>query len=331
MKVSELGEFGLIDLLAGMVADAADTESPAQRDLILRIGDDTAAWQGDSSIQLATSDTMVQNIHFKLDFTPWEDLGWQVMTANLSDIAAMGGIPRYALVSLSMPGSTEVDNITSLYRGMIELTRKHGVVIAGGNITAAPVIIINITVLGSTGNKILKRSEAVPGDKIAVTGYLGAAAAGLKVLSGDIKPDSTAQETLKQAFLRPHPRIKEGQILVEKGVKAAIDISDGLIADLGHICKSSKVGAQIETPLVPVHPAIISGFDREPLVLALSGGEDYELLFTAPENVIKSVREAVSCPVTIIGDITREKSGKITVIDENGDEISPVSSGWTHF
>ncbi len=334
MKVSDLGEFGLIDLLAGMVRDAVDNDSSAQQELIIGIGDDAAVWQGSLSTQLATSDSLVQNVHFNLEFTLWEDLGWRAMAANLSDIAAMGGLPRYALVSLSLPDSTDVDNVRDLYHGMISLARSSGVVIAGGNISSAPLVTINITILGDTGTErkqILTRSAAVPGDKIAVTGYLGASAAGLEILKNNIRLDSESAETLKKAFLRPVPRIQEGQLLVEKGVRTAIDISDGLVADLGHICVASKISASIETSLVPVHPVTKKSLGEDALRLALSGGEDYELLFTAPERVISSVRESTSCPVTVIGEITAAKPGEVIIVDENGNTVSLESSGWRHF
>ncbi|MCL0091887.1 thiamine-phosphate kinase, partial [Dehalococcoidales bacterium] len=146
MKISELGEFGLIELLAKMVDASSDN-------LLISIGDDAAAWYGDASTQLATVDSFIQDIHFSLAIASWKDLGWRALAANLSDIAAMGGIPRYALVSLALPGDTEVDNVTALYQGMIELAQQFGVVIIGGDITSAPLVAITITVLGSSGNR----------------------------------------------------------------------------------------------------------------------------------------------------------------------------------
>jgi thiamine-monophosphate kinase len=332
MKVSELGEFGLIDLLAGMVEKAGSKE--ASRQLILGIGDDAAAWHGDASIQLATTDSLVQDVHFKLDVTSWEELGWRAMAANLSDIAAMGGLPRYALVSLSLPGSTDVEDVASFYKGMIALANQSGVIITGGDISSAPLLVINITVLGSTGSKdskMLTRSAARPGDKIAVTGYLGASAAGLEVLRDNLNLESGAAENLKSAFLKPTPRVAEGRLLVEKGVRAAIDISDGLIADLRHICERSKVGARLETGSVPVHPAVMANFGERALDMALSGGEDYELLFTAADEVIDSVKKATSCPITVVGEVTANHTGRVIVVDEKGNPVELSSAGWEHF
>jgi thiamine-monophosphate kinase len=334
MNISELGEFGLINLLQKMVDNAMNNSSSARPELILGIGDDAAAWQGDQSIQLATSDSLVQDVHFNLSFTRWEDLGWKAIAVNLSDIAAMGGFPRYVLVSLSLPGSTEIESVTDLYRGMIKMAGRFGTVIVGGNISTAPQVIINITMLGNIGiekNHILTRSGARTGDKIAVTGYLGASAAGLKILKDNIRLDSESEKMLKQAFLRPNPRIHEGQTLIEKGVKSAIDISDGLVADLGHICKASSVGASIDTSLIPVHPVVTNNFREDALGLALSGGEDYELLFSAPLEVVNSVKDAVVCPVTVIGEIIGDNPGEVLVMDDNRHRLSLESSGWKHF
>jgi len=334
MKVSELGEFGLIDLLAKMAYDAQDKSQKAWQQLVLGIGDDAAAWHGDTSIQLATVDSLVQDVHFSLDITPWEDLGWRAMAANLSDIAAMGGLPRYALVSLALPGSTEVDDVTSLYRGMIELARQYEVVIAGGDMSSAPLLVINITILGvskSPDKHILTRSAARPGDKVAVTGYLGAAAAGLEMMRKNLAFDSESTDSLKKAFLKPYPRVAEGQILVEQGVKAAIDISDGLVSDLRHICRESKVGARIEIDYVPVHQAVRDSFGDRALELALGGGEDYELLFTADAGTIDRVKEAIHCLITVIGEITADKAGEVTLVDIEGKPVDLPGAGWDHF
>jgi thiamine-monophosphate kinase len=332
MKVAEIGEFGLIDLLSGLVSTARDSEQEAWRQLILGIGDDAAAWQGDSRVQLATTDLLIEGVHFTLDMTSWEELGWRAMAANLSDIAAMGGLPRYALVSLALPGQTEVDDVTALYKGMIGLAQQFGTAIVGGDVSSAPQLVINIAILGSSVSwDILTRSAARVGEKIAVTGYLGASAAGLEMLREHLSFDSESTSALREAFLKPYPRVVEGGILVEHGVIAAIDISDGLISDLGHICEMSKVSARVEIDKVPVHPAVKAHFGDRALRMALSGGEDYELLFTASTEVIDQVKEAVSCPVTVIGEIVAGEAGEVTLIDEKGSRVYLPGTGWEHF
>jgi len=325
MKVSELGEFGLIDLLAEMAGGGQDEQ------LLIGIGDDAAAWQGDASIQLATVDSFVQDVHFPSGIAPWNELGWKALAANLSDIAAMGGAPRYALVSLALPDNTEVDDVTALYTGMLELAREYGVAIIGGDIVSAPLVVITITVLGNSQKKhILTRSAAEPGELVAVTGELGAAAAGLEMLTKKLQFDPQATACLDRAFLHPYPRIAEGQLLVEQGVKTAIDISDGLISDLNQICKSSQVSARVEIDRVPIEPMVKAQFSERAVELALSGGEDYELLFTARAEVIDRVKRTASCPITVIGEIVAGKEG-VTLVDSQGNPFNLGKTGWEHF
>jgi thiamine-monophosphate kinase len=323
VKVSELGEFGLIDLLAKMLGGGDER-------LLIGIGDDAAAWQGDDSIQLASVDSFIQGVHFTPETTPWPDVGGKALAVNLSDIAAMGGIPRYALVSLALPDDSEVEDVTALYNGMLKLGKQYGVSIVGGDISRAPLVAVTITILGSSPTKkMLTRSSARPGDIVAVTGSLGAAAAGMELLKSKRKLDPEADTRLKDAFLHPTPRIAEGLLLVEQGVKTAIDISDGLVADLGQICKASQVGARIEVERVPVEPTVKTVFSEKALELALSGGEDYELLFTASSEIIERVKKAASVPVTAIGEITAGKGVSLT--DKEGKSFELAKAGWEHF
>ena len=328
MKVSELGEFGLIDLLAKTVRGTPD------KDLIIGIGDDTTAWQVEASTQLATVDSFIQDIHFSLDTASWYEIGWKALAVNLSDIAAMGGIPRYALVSLAVPGHTEVEDITALYEGMAELARRFEVTIVGGDTSNAPLVAMAVTVLGNASYRdrpVLTRSTAKVGDRVAVTGYLGAASAGWEMLANKLQFDNEDTASVRQAFLQPEPRVTEGQLLVAHGVKTAIDISDGLISDLTHICETSRVGARIEVERVPVHHAVRANFGDGALELALSGGEDYELLFTGTDEEIDKIKEAASCPVTVIGEITSDKINKVTLLDGLGNLFHLGKKGWEHF
>ena len=334
MKVSEIGESGLIERLSRMASYTANKTQKAWGRLIIGIGDDTTAWRTDTTIQLATVDSLVQGVHFALTNTTWKELGWKSLAVNLSDIAAMGGLPHYALVSLGLPGNTEVEDVIALYRGMIELANQFGVTIVGGDTVSSPFLFISITVLGSTGNEsnnLLRRSSAKPGDKIAVTGYLGTSAAGLEMLTKHLRfnPKTTAQ--LKKAHLKPYPRITEGRLLIEKGVKCGMDISDGLVGDLTHICQESHVGALINTDLVPVSPTVKSCFGEQALELALTGGEDYELLFTAGTRVMSRIKKAIQYPMTIIGEITAEQIGKVNLIDSHREPVNTRKTSWDHF
>jgi thiamine-monophosphate kinase len=326
MKVSELGEFGLIDLLAKI----APQGGPEHR-MLVGIGDDAAAWRGDGSTVLATTDAIVEGVHFTRG-TPWWELGWKALAVNLSDIAAMGGMPAYALVNLSLPGVTEVEDVAQLYRGMADLANEHKVAVVGGNITSAPLVMIAVTVIGrGLKEGLLRRSAAVPGDRIAVTGHLGSAAAGLKALAGKLKLPPETAALLKKAHLQPQPRISEGQALARRGVRAAIDISDGLLADLGHVCAASKVGAMVRVNAVSIHPLVQEAFGKEAVKMALTGGEDYELLFTAGERIIDDVKAALGSgsPVTVIGEITA--AAGVVLLGEDGKPYHIDGHGWDHF
>src|SRR4030042_198203 len=319
MRVSELGEFGLIELLADTVDKTRNPRDISWQRLLIGIGDDAAVWQEDGSIQLATTDSLIQDTHFDLNITTWEELGWKAIAVNLSDIAAMGGIPGYALISLALPGELETECISSLYQGMAQIANRFGIAIVGGNIASASKTMIAVTVLGSLESKsALTRSAAVPGDQVAITGYPGLSAAGLKMLKQKLSFDSETSQLLRQAHLQPTPRINEGQALLSHKVRAAIDISDGLIADLTHICKASKVGARINKDSVPIHPVLQSNFKSDCQQLALSGGEDYELLFTASSQVINQVKQAISCPITVIGEIIEGTPGTVRLSDAHG-------------
>jgi thiamine-monophosphate kinase len=334
MKVSQLGQFGLIDVIAKMIEAERDNQAESWKRLIRGVGDDCAVWQGDSASQLAKVDCQVQGVHFNLDIISWEDLGWKALAVNLSDIAAMGGIPRYALVSLGLPLDTEVEDVVSLYRGMLQLARNSEVAVAGGNISGSPVIFVDVNVSGITGNPqgtFLSRSTARPGDLIAVTGWLGTAAAGLEMLTRQIKFNAGVTGCLQKAFTRPEPRLAEGRLFVEKGVKTGMDISDGLLSDLGHICQSSGVGAVVEMQNLPIRAEVTAAFGPQSYKMALSGGEDYQLLITAGPSMIDRVIKASRYPISVIGKIVKENAGQVDVINAQGECLSMESTGWDHF
>jgi thiamine-monophosphate kinase len=334
MKVSKIGEFGLIGKLAGRVTLATDKRWKSWRQLIVGIGDDAAVWNPRTSLQIITTDSLVEDVHFSLKTTTWQELGWKAIAVNLSDIAAMGGVPMYALISLGLPPDTRVEDVQALYDGMIAVTEKFGVAIVGGDTVGSPIVFISITVIGyasdATG-KVLTRSAAKPGDKIAVTNTLGASAAGLAMLNRGLKFPMKATAELRRAHLQPYPRVTEGQKLVACGVMAGMDISDGLVGDLTHICEMSRLGARLNIDLVPVSPVAKARFGDKALELALNGGEDYELLFTASARVIQRVKKALDCPVTVVGEITAKNPGKVILINKSGIPIDLKKKGWDAF
>jgi thiamine-monophosphate kinase len=332
MNLSEIGEFGLIDTLAGLVK-AGRSDNASWNNLVLGIGDDAAAWRCGSGAQLGTIDALVEGVHFNLGMISWEELGWKSLAINVSDIAAMGGSPRYALVSLALPPDTQVDDVVSFYRGMLDLAATLDLVVAGGNISRAPIVSVNVAVLGEEGptGRLLTRSAAKMGDMIAVTGCLGGAAAGLRLLEDGRCLDPRTADALRRAFLRPMPRVKEGLILAEHGVRAAIDLSDGLVSDLGHVCKASVLGARVNLDSLPLAAGVEDNFPGRALAWGLSGGEDYELLFTAPGSVMAHLKAKLGCPATVIGQMISDSRARVTLLDSHGGEFNLTGGGWDHF
>lgn len=324
MKISELGESRLIELIAKTIGKTGGGR------LLIGIGDDAACWKADG-LQIATSDTLIEGVHFTSRNTTWSELGWKAMAVNLSDIAAMGGRPLYALVSLGVPADTDAESVVDLYGGMLELARKFKVRIIGGDTVASPVIAITLTIIGETENKLkpLRRSAVKPGDMVAVTGVFGASAAGLTMMHRGLSLEKKAAAALSEAHIRPIPRLKEGLILARNGVRAAIDVSDGLLGDLEKMCMASGVGAKLYSDRIPIHPAVLKSFGNEALTLALTGGEDYELIFTASQKTVDRCKRELPCAVTVIGRIVKSRSVK--VFDDDGNEFSWGSAGWNHF
>ncbi len=319
MKVSDLGEFGLLERLQTLV--------PGGQGVLLGIGDDAAVLQG-SALELATTDSLVEGTHFNLETASPHDLGWKALAVNISDIAAMGGVPRYALVSLSLPPTCEVDWVLGVYQGLLEGTKAYQVAIVGGDLHTAPLIAINVSLLGCLqGEAYLSRSASRAGDLIGVTGNLGGAAGGLRMLKQGLKFNKEVEAYLRRAHLRPSPRVKEGQELLRLGVRAAIDISDGLIADLGHLCQMSGVGARVVADRVPIHPLLHQAFGAEARELALGGGEDYELLFTCPPPLMEKVRESLD--ITVLGEMIEGEM--VEVVDREGRPLPLRKAGWEHF
>ena len=336
MQIKDLGEFGVIDILTRMVVDQRANATNAQSfalDLRVDNGDDTAAWSAGPQLvnELFTTDTMVEGVHFQRDTTPWRDLGWKSLASNISDIAAMGGHPLYALITLGLPPNTEIDDIKELYRGMIEISNIHGAAIVGGDLVRSPVMFITVGLTGALSGTPLLRSTACVGDQVAVTGYLGASAGGLRLLleGGSASPE--AAEYLRQCHRRPQPAVAEGRILSEAGVVTAMDISDGLADDLGKLCKASGRSARLFTDRIPVHPLLGQAFPRECLDLALYGGEDYLLLFTAGSERMSQVMPLLPEGAATIGEITSGTPGEVVLVDASGAEMVASPGGWDHY
>jgi thiamine-monophosphate kinase len=331
MRIAEIGEFGLISKIAALIDEKGDRQSPARKDLLLGIGDDAAAWKSPGGIELITTDTLVEGVHFDFNYTGWTDLGWKSMAINISDINSMGGRPRYALVSLSLPGRRDAEDVLDLYCGLLEIANTYGIAVAGGNISASEKVVINITLTGLAEGNMMTRSSAQPGDLVAVFGFPGLSAAGRKALSQFNKLDADALQLFKNAHLRPARDFNNGPLLAELGVRTAIDISDGLAADLTHICMASGAAATLHLEKLPLHPLLTRYFGRDSLKMCLAGGEDYELLFTATPDMMKKVNSSFDPAPVTIGEITAGKPYAVSLLDEGGKPVQIDFSGWDHY
>jgi thiamine-monophosphate kinase len=325
VKLGEIGEFGLIGRIESLAG-----ESPQ---LLLGIGDDAAALlPTPGTSMLSTSDMLLEGVHFDLSYTDPRSLGRKSLAVNLSDIAAMGAVPRFFLLSIALPPSTEVGFVDFFAEGLMETAGRYGATLVGGDTCSSRSgIVISITLLGEqTPERIVRRSGAGPGDTILVTGTLGDSATGLRLLrEGERRGEAVRRH------LDPTPRVEAGRLLAEAGIPTAmIDVSDGLLADLGHILDASGRGAEIFLDRLPLSDEYLaaafpgSDFYRN----ALSGGEDYELLFTAPPSREREIREifaSLSLPVTSIGIVTSGRG--IRIFTPDGTPASTPAAGFDHF
>ena len=285
------------------------------------VGDDCAVLKVGDSTWVAASDMLVSGHHFK-DWAAPESVGYKAVAVNASDVAAMGGTPRFLLVS---GGAPDPETALRCFEGVVEAARKFGVYPLGGDTTRADALTVDVAILGEIAVRPVLRSGASPGDLIAVTGELGAAAAGLLAL----EDGRTGPERLIRRYLRPEPRLEAGLVAARLGVRAMIDLSDGLASDVRRVCERSDAGCSVDLELLPVNSdtrELAIALGRDPEVLAATGGEDYELLICAPEPVLSALADNVEVPVTVIGEITKGDVGF-----RRGGETVEGLSGWDHF
>lgn len=348
MKLREIGEFELIDRMArifqqggAVVANAAAAFSR----LSIGIGDDAAVWEDFAGrYTIATTDAMVEGVHFTRTTTGWYDLGWKAMASNVSDIAGMGGAPRYALAVLGARGDEEVESVMELCRGMADVAGKFGASIVGGDTVSSPLTMVSVTLIGETvGGKrpdgtlpLLSRFEARPGDLVAVTGQLGSSAGGLELLMQHEGSVPERYAPLAEAHRRPMPRVPEGQKLVQAGVRCGMDLSDGLVGDLTRVCRASGVSARVELDRVPMDPLLRERFGLRAVDLAVSGGEDYELMCVAPEEVVSRAQlllHPMGRALTVVGRVLEPdgEQPRVLLVDADGRSYLPNRLGWEHF
>jgi thiamine-monophosphate kinase len=345
MRLSELGEDAFLREL--------QKRFPAKgKNVVLGIGDDTAILEPPPDERLLlTTDSLVEGVHFARRWMPPRFLGRKSVAVNASDIAAMGGEPLGVLLSLAVPSDSEVEALWHLVEGVDERARELGMSLLGGNLASSPGgILVDVTVVGATVSKrALRRSGARPGDGIYLSGRIGAAITGLRLLEhgavlasggGLIVPEElrggpiALAEACIRAHIDPEPRLALGRELNRRRLATAcIDVSDGLALDLHRLCRASGVGARIQESALPLSPGLLAWerlWNRDPLPSAVGGGEDYELLFTSrSEEKLARFRERTDVFLTRIGEATAEE--KVELVGRDGAERPLPASGWDHF
>lgn len=311
-----VGEFGLLAALLPTL--------PSGRGVRLGPGDDCAVLAAPRGAQLFTVDSLVEGVHFRRGWLTPDALGRRAFLINASDIAAMGGAPRWCVIDVGAPPRCAADDLAAISRGCAAAATAHGAALVGGNLSRAAQLSITVALIGAAPPRPLTRAGARPGDALYVSGRLGDAALGVRQL----RRDAAARGAATARYRAPEPRLALGALLARRGIaSAAIDVSDGLIQDLGHLCAASRVGARIEAARVPCTPAV------RRTGLALHGGEDYELLFAVPprrERLLARLAEQAGCALTRIGVCTANGEG-ISVVDARGVPLELPQAGHDHF
>lgn len=338
--IASLGEFGLIDRMNERLADV-----PRSENLIEGIGDDAAVYRaGDGMLHVVTTDVLIEGVHFDRTFIPTSFLGWKAIAVNVSDVVAMNARPLYATVSAGLPRNFSIEMMDGLYDGMAEACKAYGLELVGGDTSTAHALYLSITVIGEVAEEdVVFRRGASVGDYLCMSGDVGGAFAGLKVLldqreqlenmGESYEPDLDAFQYVIQRQLRPNARLDIINALRDAGVRptSMIDISDGLASEVHHIGRRSDVGATVRIPAVPFDPetrAVADQFLDEIDAYALFGGEDYELLFTVREEDVPKIDETEG--VSVIGTIEEAKKGVRAYSPETG--LMPLHpAGYEHF
>lgn len=323
MKVGDVGEFGVIARLRAMLEGEREG-------LVRGIGDDTAVLRSHAGgLWAYTADAVVEGVHFDPAYTSWHSLGYKSLAVNVSDLASMGGsAPAFALVVLGLAEEMEVEAVEEIYRGLADCGKEFGCAVVGGDIVRSPAgLFISVSLVGSIpGEKFLTRDAAKPGQAVLVTGTLGDSFLGLRWLMGG----GGDFNRCARRHLYPRPRLEEGRRAVELGAGAAIDVSDGLLRDLGHICEESGVGAEVFIADIPISgdaEATARELGEDAVAAALFGGEDYELILVADTGRVPALRDELG--LSAIGRITAGE--EVLVLDAAGRRVDVDRSGYEHF
>ncbi|MDQ3952918.1 MAG: thiamine-phosphate kinase [Actinomycetota bacterium] len=311
--VSELGESGLIELVAAHLPPAPPNE--------LWTGDDAALIVLRDPAAIVTTDTMVEGHDFDLSYCSGFDVGWKAVAVNVSDVAAMAGRPTHAVATLALPPSTLVALADGIGAGLAAAARRWEVAVVGGDVSAAPVLVVAVTLLGApAAERVVTRTGARPGDVVCVTGSIGGAWGGLQLLRSG---RADASPALVERHLRPVARVDEGHALLDAGATAMIDVSDGFAIDLTRLMAASETGCVVDPAAVPLHPELrVLGLRDDDLVRgAILGGEDFELIATLPRDAV------TPAGVTVVGEVTEGQSLRFG--DEDLAELGR-EHGWDH-
>ncbi len=326
MLLKEVGEFGLIERIR--------RATPKGRGVRIGIGDDAAWVECRNHSILVTSDLLIEGIHFNLKWTSPYGLGYKTLAVNLSDIAAMGGTPAYLMLSLGIPVDFKTEDVEEFYRGIRTLASRSGVSLVGGDTSASRRFFISACLLGHSPHKPITRGGGKMGDDLYVTGTLGDSALGLKFLKEKGAQTGKEQVYLISRHRFPTARLKAGTTLArEKIARAMIDVSDGLLQDLGHLCKASGIGAVIWENALPLSRAYRMYAGKKGALYALTGGEDYELLFCMrprDRSRLEKFKKRLGVPVARIGKCVARSEG-IKVINRKGEQLSISVTGYDHF
>ena len=324
---------------SALIAALSRLFGPTPAAVAVGIGDDCAALAvAGPDYLLWTVDTLLEGVHFDLSYFSLRQLGRKALAVNVSDIAAMGGEPLYAVLSLGWPRTRDPAGALTFGEGLAQAAREYGVAVIGGDTVSSPEgVMVTISLLGRVPRgEMLTRRGAKVGDRIYVTGLLGEAAAGLEVLKRGLALEPDLHAALAQAHLDPQPQVHAGRVLAGQNLATAlIDLSDGVATDLGHVCRSSGVGARVPAATAPVSPRVQAAaplLGANPLDLALKGGEDFQLLFTSPvakaPALFQAFAQAGLPPPLPLGEIVAG-AGVLLVTPEGEKDIT--GEGFDHF
>jgi len=339
--LAEIGEFGLIALMRDTLGEPEDDA------IVSGIADDAAVYRvGEGRAHVFTTDTLLEGVHFDRAFMPLEHLGFKALSVNVSDVVAMNATPRYATVSIGIPQNISVEMVTTIYEGLKQACDAYDMAIVGGDTNASHGLSLSISVVGAADeDAVVYRKGAQVGDKVCVTGDIGSSYAGLKVLlrnrerlqeqEGDFEPDLDPYSYVIRRHLAPPAQLKAIQDWADAGIQphVLIDISDGLSAEVHHICEASDVGVQLYEPALPIDPETrntATEFEEDATIYALFGGEDYELVFTLPEDALDALDPQT---YSVVGEVVDPEDPEHPVRIQRADgENAPLQpGGFDHF